>query len=68
MRWGVTGGGGEGPERVDVVESDQMQGVGLGNMVGGMESGWRWRRGEGSRSEVPSLARGPLKAGVAASI
>ena len=45
MRWGVTGGGGEGPERVDVVESDQVRGAGLWNRVGGVESGWRWRIG-----------------------
>ena len=51
-----------------MVGSDQMRGVGLENRVGGMESGWRWRIGEGSRSEVSWLARGPLKVGVAASI
>ena len=56
------------------MEGDQRRGrsSGVGERVGGMESGWRWRRGSvqvtgGSRGEAPSLERGPPKAGLAAS-
>ena len=46
---------------------------GVGERVGGIRSGWRWRRGsvqvtEGPGGEAPRLARGPPKAGLAGSI
>ena len=45
----------------------------VGERVGGMGSAWRWRRGSvqvtgGLGGEAPWLARGPPKAGLAASI
>ena len=45
---------------------------GVGERVGGMGSSWRWRRGSvqvtgGPGGEDPWLARGPPKAGLAAS-
>ena len=40
---------------------------GVGDRVGGVESGWRGRRREGSRSVTPWLARGPPKEGRASS-
>ena len=57
------------------VEGDQRRGrsSGVGERVGRMGSGRRWRRGSvqvkrGPGDGAPSLARGPPKAGLTASI
>ena len=56
------------------VEGDQRRGrsSGVGERVGGIGSGWRWRRESvhvtgGPEGEAPLLARGPPKACLAAS-
>ena len=55
------------------VQGDQRRGKSSRVGVGGMRSGWRWRRGSvqmtgGPGGETPWLARGPSKADLAASI
>ena len=79
VRVGVYGKGGvqgvESPGGMFTgVEGDQRRGKcsGIGERVGGMGSGCRWRRGSvqvtgGPGGEAPWLARGPPKAGLAAS-
>ena len=60
--------------RFIVVEGDRRLGRSseVGERVGGMGSGWRWRRRSvqvtgGPGAQAPWLARGPPKAGLAAS-
>ena len=54
------------------VEGDQRRGrsSGVGDRVGGVGSGWRWsvKASGGPGRKAPWLARGPPKAGLAASI
>ena len=72
---GAESRGGDSVGMFTGVEGDQRRGrnSGVGERVDGMGNGWRWRRGSvqvagGPGGEAPWLARGPPKAGLAASI